>query len=110
MRIIKITALFTSLAFYTACQKETRPTNRSETETPPEEEVCPAAATEDNGKIIEGRYIVELKATNTLRLASETAMLEMSKTLLRRQGIDASLLKGSFNGAVNGFVAELSAS
>ena len=98
MRNIKISALFISLAFYTACQKEAKPTNSSESETPTEEEVCPPIAREDNGKIIESRYIVELKATNTLRLASETGMQEMSKTLLRRQGIDTSLLKGSFQG------------
>ncbi|MGZ8517072.1 MAG: S8 family serine peptidase, partial [Chitinophagaceae bacterium] len=96
------------LVFYTACKKETARTDSLETETPPDEEVCPAAVTTDNGKIIEGRYIVELKSTNPMRLATERVMIELNKSFLRRQGIDASLLKGSFSGDVNGFVAELS--
>jgi subtilisin len=108
MRIIKITVLFASLVFYTACQKESTSTNNSETDTPIEEEVCTTAVTTENGRIIEGRYIVELKSTNAMRLASEMTMVELNKNFLRRQGIDASLLKGSFNGEVNGFIAELS--
>lgn len=105
MRIIKITALFASLVFYTACQKESTASNTSETEVPSEEVVCPATA--ENGKIIEGRYIIELKSTNTMRMASEKGMLDLNKSFLRQQGIDASLLKGSFHGEVNGFIAEL---
>lgn len=109
MRTIKITAFIASLAIFTACQKESTSTNNSETEIPnEEEEICPAAVTE-NGKIIQGRYIVELKATSTMRQSSEKTMLELSKNFLRRQGISDAALKGSFNGDVSGFVADLSA-
>lgn len=99
---------FLTVGFLLAsCKKESTTSTTDATDNNPTPDVCVTSNSSESGKIIEGRYIVELKTTTTMRQASERTMTQLSKDFLQRQGIDAMILK-TFSGDVSGFVADLS--
>ena len=105
MKIFKLGLLLSGLFIYTACKKEgSTSTATNTTTTTPETCVSGRAVS----TVIEGRYIVELKNTSTLRQASERTVADFSRSFLQRQGVEASALRAVFNGGLNGFVADLS--
>lgn len=59
--------------------------------------------------IIANQYIVAFNSTINARTTSGVNLEETSKNILRRQAIDVSSLKASFNGEPGGFIATMSA-
>lgn len=107
MPLHKSSLFLASVILFAGCKKEASIATTS-TPLPAAPETCVTGKSVEDGKIIEGRYIVELKSTASTRQASERTMAELSKTFLRSQGIDADALRASFTGDISGFVVDLS--
>jgi subtilisin len=98
---------FGCLVVLAACKKE----NSGSNSTSADPHDCVQGAAADNGRVIEGQYIVIYKdnAISTNSITSQR-MIEMNENALSRNNISEKALQKSFAGEPGGFIAALSES
>ena len=91
--------------FFIACKKSS--VDRS-SNTPPDNNGCVQTAGADNGKVVEGRYIISFNSNIQSRGVSADRIHDISSDLLERNSISTGSLRESFAGEPGGFIADLS--
>lgn len=105
MRLIRLGAAIGAAAvLLISCKKD----NKANADAATSDTGCVSGNSAGNGAIIPGRYIVSYEpATINTRSVTGERMAEISATLLKRHGADASSLLLSWPGEPGGFVANL---
>jgi subtilisin family serine protease len=103
MRLLKITILTITVLFYASCTKKDVQSGKASNNS------CFSSSSVENGKIIEGQYIVSLKAANASGITSED-IKQTARELILGGKLNSSAIKASFTGRVGGFVATLNSS
>jgi subtilisin family serine protease len=99
MRLVKIAILTAFVLFYAGCTKTDIPGNKTSSAG------CFTESSAENGRIIEGQYIVSLKSADAA--VSNEEIKQKVRELILGGKVNASAVKASFTGAGGGFVAAL---
>lgn len=101
MRILRLSIFTAIILFYASCTKKdiqsTQTNNNS----------CFSSTSIDNGKVIDGQYIVSLKSIDA-RTTSNDVIKQKVRELILGGKLNPSAVKASFTGGSGGFVASLS--
>jgi subtilisin family serine protease len=98
MRLFKTTILVAAVLFYTSCTKtDVQSTNASDTG-------CVSISSTENGKPIDGQYIISFKSTDASVVSNEEVKRKAREMIL---GGKVSEVKASFNGGSGGVVAAM---
>ena len=101
MRLLKITILTATILFYTSCtKKDVQSSNQTN------DNSCFSSSSVDNGKVINGQYIVSLKSSDASVVSNEDIKQKVRELVLGGK-LNPSAVKASFTGNVGGFVASL---
>ena len=100
MRLLKITILAAGVLFYAGCTKSDVQSNRRDTG-------CFSTSSVENGKIIEGQYIISYKNTTDAPAVSNEQIKEKVREMILGGKLNSSAVKGSFIGGGGGFIAAL---
>lgn len=104
MRLLKITIFTAIVLFYTNCtKKDVQSSNQTSNNS------CFSSTSVDNGKAIEGQYIISLKNTSSTEVTSDD-IKQKARELILGGKLNSSAIKASFVGRVGGFVATLNSS
>lgn len=94
-----------SVLFFASCKKDS---TGSTTQQPTDDNGCVVGRGTNDGRIIEGQYIVAYKASSVnARSMTAQKVADISKTTLERHAIRLAALEKSFVGEPGGFVAQL---
>ncbi|HWI93015.1 MAG TPA: S8 family serine peptidase [Flavisolibacter sp.] len=104
MRLIKITILTATVLFYASCTKKDVQSGQASNNNS-----CFSSSSVDNGKIIQGQYIVSLKSVDASGITNDD-IKQTARELILGGKLSASAIKASFTGRVGGFVATLNSS
>lgn len=103
MRLLKIAILTATVLFYTSCTKKDIQSSQTSSNS------CFSSTSVNNGKAIEGQYIVSLKSTGTTEVTSDN-IKQAAREMILGGKLNSTAIKASFVGRVGGFVATLSSS
>jgi len=103
MRLLQITILTAFVLLYTSCTKKDVQSSPSSSNT------CFSANSTENGKVIDGQYIISLKSTDA-GLTSTDAIKQKVRELILGGKLHSADVKASFTGGSGGFVASLNSS
>ncbi len=94
--------VISGLVFFTACKKD-----KSTTE-PANEDDCIVQSAADNGRAIEGQYIITYSPTTQSKTLAEGKLAQLPANILEKNAIRSSGVLESFAGEQGGFIAKIS--
>jgi subtilisin len=103
MRLFKATILAATIFFYASCTKMDTSSNKATNATG-----CLSANSIENGKLIEGQYIISFKSTTAASAVSNEDIKRKAREMIL--GGKVSEVKASFNGGGGGVVAAMTKS
>jgi len=100
MHLLKTTLLAAAVLFYTSCTKSDVQSNKGTNATG-----CFSTNSAENGRVIDGQYIISLKSTTDAPAVSNEEIKQKTRELIL--GGKVSDVKGSFTGRIAGIIAKL---
>jgi subtilisin len=100
MHLLKITILTAFVLFYTSCTKKDVSSNTTSNNS------CFSSSSTENGKVIEGQYIISLKSADASAITNDD-IKQKARELILGGKLNSSAIKASFVGRVGGFIVSL---
>jgi subtilisin len=100
MHLLKITILAATVLFYTSCTKKDVQSSQTNNTS------CFSVSSAENGKVIDGQYIVSLKSADASAITNED-IKQKARELILGGKLNSSAIKASFVGRVGGFIVSL---
>jgi subtilisin len=102
MRLLKITILAAAFVAYTGCKKiDVQNSNANDSS-------CFSSASTENGRAIDGQYIISYKSTSTSAGLSDEQLKQKVRALILGGKLSSSAIEGSFKTGGGGLIAALS--